>query len=427
MEKIVITIMIYFTIVSISYGQTKEKLTLEECYSLAEENLPTKKTYSIYEEQNRLEEKIIKSVYLPKMILNTEVKYLSDVTKLDLDLPANLSNSIKIETPSKEQYQAYIDIKQLIYDGGVSNIQRKISKNKKELNHRMVNSTLYNTRSDVNRYFFSILLLRQSLKTFRNMKEVLCENKKVVESCIKNGIAVKSDIDQIDSEIIKLEQKISENEIIENSIRKSLEEMLNITTTIETEFELPKFDLNKSTVYKRPEFEILKTQSKLFDLNIKQLNSTLRPKAFGFGRAGYGKPGLNMLKDELSPFYILGVGASWKIYDWQETKHKKNIYRLQKRLVETRSETLKQQIRIKSATIKGEIARFDDMIKKDKRLIELLESISARTASELKNGVSKTSDYIRDFNAVVNAKISMETHKIRSVQQKVNYRFLTGE
>ena len=63
----------------------------------------------------------------------------------------------------------------------------------------------------------------------------------------------------------------------------------------------------------RPELRALDAKSDLLELQNKQLTAGLMPRIGAFFQGGYGRPGLNMLEDSFSPFYVAGVRLSWNM------------------------------------------------------------------------------------------------------------------
>ena len=61
------------------------------------------------------------------------------------------------------------------------------------------------------------------------------------------------------------------------------------------------------------------------------------PKAFGFATLGYGNPpGQDFFKDDFDPYYIVGGGIKWNIFDWNKVKNEKQVIALQQGIIENR-------------------------------------------------------------------------------------------
>ena len=82
---------------------------------------------------------------------------------------------------------------------------------------------------------------------------------------------------------------------------------------------------SKSSLITRPELKYFDLLGNKIDQNSQLLQKARSPKLFGFGQAGYGRPGLNMLKNTFDPYYLVGVGVSWNILDWNQTGRNRKI------------------------------------------------------------------------------------------------------
>jgi len=104
-----------------SITSAQEILTLGECYDRAEENYPIVSQISLLEEKTTRELEVIQKDYLPKINLNAKASYQSDVTEIPIDF-----GDQQFESVDKDQYQATLDVEQLIYNGGRVNARAKL-------------------------------------------------------------------------------------------------------------------------------------------------------------------------------------------------------------------------------------------------------------------------------------------------------------
>lgn len=62
------------------------------------------------------------------------------------------------------------------------------------------------------------------------------------------------------------------------------------------------------------------------EAGMQMIESKRMPKAFGFATLGYGNPpGSNFFKNEFAPYYVLGAGIKWNIFDWNKSKNEKQV------------------------------------------------------------------------------------------------------
>jgi len=144
-----------------------------------------------------------------------------------------------------------------------------------------------------------LLLLNRQRELLQNYLEVINKRIASMNSALASGMLLKTDIDVITSEKIKLEQQLGENTIRKMSLLKILSGLTGTEMDASAEFVLPPVEADITDELSRPELQI-------FDLKKEQLNAALRvirskrmPKAFGFATFGYGNPpGSNFFRDE---------------------------------------------------------------------------------------------------------------------------------
>jgi len=134
-----------------------------------------------------------------------------------------------------------------------------------------------------------------------------------------------------------------------------------------------------------------------------------------------------MISQEFNSFYYVGVGLSWKFWDWSKTKREKQILSLNKELITTQENTFNKQINVALKNESSKIKIYEDAIETDKEIIRLREEVSESARLKLDNGVITSTDYITELSKETQAKIAFETHKIQLVQSKVNYLYIKGE
>jgi hypothetical protein len=74
----------------------------------------------------------------------------------------------------------------------------------------------------------------------------------------------------------------------------------------------------------------------------------------------------------------------------------------------------------------AEINKAEELIIRDKELIELREKISKSVSSQLDNGVITSSQYLTEINAEASARLDLESHKIQLVKAKLDYQAALG-
>jgi Outer membrane protein len=399
----------------------QEVVTLEQCQKWARENHPALKQLEIYQQVLDLKNQNNSTSYLPQLTLNGQGTYQSAVTKIGISLP-----NIKIPTVNKDQYKVYLDLKQTIWDGGITKAKEKLNTAENEDNLQQTEVDLYQVKDKVNQFFFTTFLIQENLKILEKKAETLTERQKIMESAVKNGMLLSSELDQILAEQIKTKQQLIELNSNFEAVRyalsiltgKTAEEFQKLTLSDET------FATDKPLM--RPELGLFNKQAELLDANSALLKKQRNPKLFGFGQAGYGRPGLNMLSTSFDTYYVVGVGFSWNVLDWKTTNRQQQVLNLQKEIIQTKENAFVQNIDIATDQQQKQIQQITDLLKTDQELIEVRERITKTSASKLENGTITSADYIQDLNAEITARLTQETHKIQLTEAKVKLANIRG-
>ena len=386
----------------------QEAVTLEQCQNWARENHPALKQLDLYQQILGLKNENNATSYLPQINLNGQATYQSDVTKIGISLP-----NMKIPTVDKDQYKFYLDLKQTIWDGGLSKAKELLNNAENAGNLQQTEVELYQVKEKVNQFFFTSFLIQENLKILDKKTETLNERRKLLESAVNNGMVLSAELDQLLAELIKTEQTVIELKSNKETVLYALSILTGKTTEQFINLSLPIEPSDLNMPLKRPEMDLFSKQNELLGANSDLLQKQRNPKLFGFGQAGYGKPGLNMLNNSFDTYYMLGLGFSWNVLDWKTTSRQKQIIKLQQDMVQTKQDAFVRNIDLATDQQNKQINQISELLKTDQQLITIRERITKTSASKLENGAITTADYIQDLNAETTARLMLETHKIQ--------------
>jgi outer membrane protein TolC len=394
---------------------------LSDCQNWAREEHPLLKQKELYQKMGELKLENNGTNYLPQIQLNAQATYQSEVTGIDISVPG-----VTIPQVSKDQYKMYLDVRQNIWDGGLTAANEILEKAQAEANQQGVEVELYKVREQVNSLFFSSFLLQENLNLLNKKRETLEAQKKKMGSGVAHGTVLSSDLDLILAELIKIKQQ----QIELQSNRETVLSALCILTgkqpgdfkNLAIEPENVVFD----TQLNRPELKLFEKQTGLLTASSDLIQKKRHPKLFGFGQAGYGRPGLNMLSDQFDTYYMVGAGLNWTVFDWKNTKREQEIVQFQQEMVQTQQQQFEQNIQIAMDREYRRINQLKEILESDRELIGLQERITKSSASKLENGTITTSDYLKDLNAEMAARINFETHQVQLEAAKINYQNIRG-
>lgn len=399
----------------------REEVSLDSCYIWARENYPNLKQAGLWKEITALQKKNIETQSLPQITLNGQASYQSEVTGIDIPAP-----DISIPRPSKDQYKAYAEIRQSVWDGGLSEANARLEDALLQSHMSELEVEIYKLNEQVMQAFFTRLISDKQLAVLQAQKTVLEERLKATQSAIRHGTAQKTAALTIQAEIMNLEQ----NELQLTSVRSAALQMLSVLTgktiSSDSEFAFTEAQPAAEAALSRPEMQLFENQRQQLNNRMELLDKSRNPKVFGFGQAGYGKPGLNMLSNTFDTYYLIGAGISWNPFDWKNKTRQKKVLQLRQDMVSTQERTFIQNINLLLVRQQEEISKLKKMLETDRELVGIRSEITAAATSQLENEILTASEYIREVQSETIAKLNYELHKIQLNEAHEKYILIKG-
>ncbi len=417
--KILRTLIIFLALPMAMMSQT---LTLDECQRLAQENYPLIKRYSLIEQTTSYTLQNISKGWLPQLSASAQATLQSDV----MSFPNSFKNIMaqtgqELKGLSKSQYRVGIDLNQMVYDGGSISNQRKVAQLQGDVQKAQNEVDLYAIRQRVNDIFFSILLTDERLKVNEDLQTLLEANLSKLNSMLRNGLAMESDVSSMKAEHLKAKQQYTE--LI--STRQSLCHMLSAfigeeVTNVSKPLSQPLIPSGNN----RPELRLLESQLDLAHAQEKLLDTSLTPKLSVFAQGFYGYPGYNTFEDMFSRKWSLNgmVGArlTWNISQFYTNKGDKAKLQLQRQQTENARETFLFNNKLKQMQQNEAIEKYRQLMKDDESIVVLRKEVRQAAESKLAHGIIDTNALLQEINRENQAKIELATHEVEMLQQIEN-------
>ena len=400
-------------------SNAQRTLTLGECYNLVEKNYPLAKQVGLLEQKSTSEIEAINRGKLPKVDLNAQATYQSEVIGLPMALPG-------IEPANKDQYRATLDVNQLIYNGGIIEANAKLKQAQTKTQQQQVTLNLYGLKNRINQYFFSILVLQQKKDLLLSKDELLSSKIKEVKVGVKYGAILPTSELVLEAERFKIKQQLTEIKFENNKMLENLAQLTFSTIDEKTILLPPPFLLNMGNGL-RPEIAFYDLQNEQIESSKNVLAKSNLPKVFAFGQAGYGNPGLNMLDNSFQPFYVVGLKTSWNVFDWGKMKKEKQTLDIAQKIVQTEKETFELNNKIEQQQFDNEIRKMQQLLESDLDIIEIHEKIVKSSDAQMKNGVITTSEYLTELTKLFEAKNSLAQHQVGLSLAQSNYQISLGK
>lgn len=414
-----LSVLLVFTV----QAQTPDTLTLDFCHKRAVEVYPIVKQRILNEEIAGLRNKNTDKNYLPQFDLTGRATYQSDVTKVPISFPG-----VSIPTPDKDMYDLYLGLNQLIWDGGMTKEQKNLENADLMINQQQVEVELYKVKERVNGLFYKILLYRKNREALVTNRSTVSGKLKDLESGIKNGMILQSTADVLQAQILEIDQGLASIDADQKAALDMLGELLDLVIPASTTLILPDPSVETRTYENmRPEYLLLNLQKDKIELSKNLISATYMPKFSGFGKLGYGKPALNMLSTTFDTYYMLGVGLSWDIVNWNRQKNQKQILNVQQGIVDTQREAFDKNVKIQVSEDIAQMEKYAQLIVQDQQIIDLRRKITQAASSQLDNGIITSTQYLDELNRETRSALELEIHHIQLSLAKINYLKTVGK
>lgn len=398
-------------------------LTLEQANALAQQNYPLVKQKDLVRQTATLTIDNLSKQFLPQLSASGQATYQSDVTKVDVSFPG-----FKLEPPNKDQYKVLADVSQLIYDGGAIKQQKEFQQLNSQVEEQKVEVELYKVKQRINQLYLAVLFLDEQRKQAELIKQDFNIGIKTVEAQVENGVAFKSILNVLKAELLKADQRLVELNASRKGLLETLGLFLNQVVDTSAMLETP---VVKPTVYSneisRPEIKLFADQSQLLNHQTKIIRAGNQPKASLFVQGGYGRPALNLLKNEFDPFYIAGVRLNWGLGGLYTRKNEIQLVGINKRSVDIQKETFLLNTNTELKQQQSEIDKLHQLVAGDDEIISLRVQVKDAARAQLQNGVITANDYLREVNAEDQARQTLITHQLQLLQAQINYETISGK
>lgn len=405
---------------TIASAQSSHPLSIEECYKLSRQHYPLLKQMDVIIKSREYSIDNISKAWYPQVNLNGQASYQSDVTQIPIKLP-----NIIIENPGRDQYRVYAEVTQSLYDGGISKQQKQLLENSTTIEAQKVDIELYKLKERITQLFFGILLINEQLNQVQIIKNDIHSGINKVEGAVTNGAALKSSADILKAELLKNEQHETELKAGRKAYLIMLGLFINKQLDQNTVLDKPQ-SLPPASSINRPELNFFELQKKSTIIQDRLISAKNLPRIGLFLQGGFGKPALNLLKNQFEAYYIGGLRVSWSLaglYTERKDGQQQDLNRLS---LDIQKETFLFNTNISLSQQAEDIKKIQELIQTDNEIISLRISIKHTAYAQLNYGTITSNDYLREVNAEDQARQSLILHQIQLLMTQYTYRVTAG-
>jgi len=400
-----------------------DSLRLGDLQNRAVQHDPRTRQLDLLSSQSALRMQDIDASRLPVIGANAQGQYQSQVVTLPLQLPKGLS----VPVPAHDTYDAHVGAQQPIYDPTVS-ARRDVERAQLAASEAGVQASTFALRQNVNDAYFSALLQQAQRAEQESAITDLEARRKVAASRVAQGSALPSETDMLDAELLRRRQAVAQLAASRDAALGVLNDLTGQKITSADALVLPDLGAEVArarqsvdTLRARPEYEqFARTRDVLAQQQV-SLGAADLPRVSAFGRAGYGRPGLNPLAQEFSNYWLAGVQVEWTPWNWGTTRRDREVLALQRQIVATNEAAFTQSVRRAIAHDVASIDQLAQTLVDDDTIVALREKVLRETGFRFSEGVITSAEYVDRETDLLDARLSRATHRVQLAQARANF------
>lgn len=399
-------------------------MTLDECRRLAREHYPEIRQYDLVRRTEEYTLSNARRAWLPQLSLAAQATWQTEVPSFPNALAGMLAQQgIDMPGMNKDQYKAALELNQTLWDGGKSEADKRIARAEAAEQARSADVDLYALQGRVDNLFFGILLLDERIAQTRLTLDLLRSNLEKVRALQRNGVAMQSDADAVEAELLTVNQQLTQVTASRDSYRRMLEIFTGRPLGGE-QLERPDASEPRSMESSRPELALFDATADKLTAQERLVKAATRPRFGLFAQGYYGYPGMDYFQSMMSPDWswnaMAGVKMSWNFGAYYTRKNSLAKLRTAKEQVEMQREIFLFNTRLQTAEESGDIARLRKVLADDDRIVALRRSVREAAESKLRNGVIDTDDLLRkitDEAAAATARSAREIELLKTIYE----------
>jgi outer membrane protein TolC len=156
------------------------------------------------------------------------------------------------------------------------------------------------------------------------------------------------------------------------------------------------------------------------------VSAQVKPRVSAFGRAGYGKPGLNALGQDFQFYWLGGVQLQWAPWNWGSSARERELLRVQREIVATNEAAFTASMRRHLEQTVASMTRLDSALLLDDRVVALRELVEREAAAKLRESAITAAEYVDRNQELLAARVARAQRRVELAAMQAAFLTLLG-
>jgi outer membrane protein TolC len=401
-------------------ASAQEPLRLADLQREARDHDARARETALLAEQSGLRVRNIEIERLPSVSAGGQSQYQSDVPTAPFTLPSGEPAF----APPKFTYDASVRVDQRLYDATRGPRLAAARADLADAQAR-VETSLFTLRSEVNEAFFAAALLQEQIGALTASTAALEGRLRETAARVREGTALAGEAAAIEATVLQYRQRADELASARSAALARLSRLTGREINADAQAPLP--DLAPAVAQARDGLDRLRARPEYaqFDRARDRLARQQdvaaagdRPQLSAFGRAGYGRPGLNFISDRAEAYGLAGVQLQWRAWTWGASDRERQALALQQSIVTAEEAAFTSGLRRAIENDLAAIGRLERAIDGDDRIVSLREAIERAARVRLQEGVATAADFLDRTAETLTAQFDRSRHRVELAQAR---------
>lgn len=399
---------------------SSSQVRLEDCQQLARENYPMIQQNELIELTREYTLSNANKNYLPRL----DVTLIGGVIS---GFPSFSAPGEGSTSSSDMQLISVVQLNQPIWDGGATKAKKGVIEASTEIERADLEISLYALEERINNLFFGILLIEEQIRQLEILKSSMQINLDRVLIAVENGTAFKSDVDEIQVEMINIDQRMEELQSNRNAYINVLGAMTGRNISDSSSFERPVvMEDFLQMENNRPELRRFQSQAEMFEAQSQMDRSVLYPKIGLLGFATLIEPGIDFGASTIDNIFVGGLSLNWSLDGLYRNGNNKKLTELNLQKVAVQKETFLFNNELELTQTRLDLNKYRNLVEQDREILALKTRIKEAYELKYENGISTMSELLNRTNDESAARQSLVIHEIRYLMTAFQYKNRTG-
>jgi outer membrane protein TolC len=399
----------------IAVSATAQTISIDSCYALAVRNYPLIKQYGLIEKTKEYTLNNAGKAWLPQVSFTAIEGYVFG--QLPSFGPSGSSAGLR--------FIGLGQVNQTIWDGGATKTQKNIINATAETDKASVDVSMREIRSRVNEVYLGVLLVDEQLKQLGQQNAILDNNINRIQKLNDNGMAYKTDVDEIKVEKLKLLQQRKEFEYTRSGYLTMLSFLAGVKFNNETTLQKPVVIDQVSTLdIIRPELSLYKSQRNLVNAQAGMQKVDLMPKVGFLGAGVVLAPGIG--SGGATTIFVAGLSASWNISGLYKNSNEKQLTQQSLEKINVQEETFLFNTRMQLTQTSANIEKQQAVLDADDEIVSLSQTIREGYQVKYDTGAGPMHDLLDAIIKENAARAQKAIHEMQLLMTKYDYKTISG-